>query len=197
MPPSNPETAWHSGLPCVVVDLETTGLKPESDTILQIGVVHQTWAGEPLREWSSYVRPPHRFTSSLGPVEIHGIRRRQVVFAPTIDKVLKKFAHETRGCIVVAHNAAFDVGFLRAAAQRLGVSLDWAGTLCTLNLSRRLGERGQANHRLSTLCTEFGVDEGHAHHALHDARAAGRVLPHLLRGLHVESDEALLAHVRR
>ena len=194
---TNRDSAWPSSLRCVVVDLETTGLKPSADTILQIGVVHQSWFGEPIREWSSYVRPAHRFSSSLGPVEIHGIRRRQVVFAPKIDAVMRRFADDTRGCIVVAHNAAFDVGFLRASAQRIGVSLDWAGTLCTLNLSRRLGERGQANHRLSTLCAEFGVDEGHAHDALHDARAAGRILPHLLRGLGVDSDELLLAHVLR
>jgi DNA polymerase-3 subunit epsilon len=173
-----------------VVDLETTGLKPDTDTILQVGVVHQSWSGQVLSEWSRFVRPDKPLTSSLGPVEIHGIRRRQVIF-------MRRFAADTQGCIVVAHNAAFDVGFLRAAARRVGIELEWAGTLCTLELSRRLGERGQANHRLATLCAEFGVDEGRAHDALHDARAAGRVLPHLLTRLGVESDEALLTHVRK
>jgi len=189
--------AWSSNLRCVAIDLETTGLKPHTDSILQVGVVHQDWSGNSSSEWCTYVRPPHRFTSSLGPVEIHGIRRRQVVFAPALDRVMTRLAHDTRGCVVVAHNAAFDVGFLRAAAERTGVNLEWAGTLCTLNLSRRLGERGQANHKLSTLCSEFGIDEGHAHDALHDARAAGRVLPHLLRRLGIASDEALLPHIRQ
>lgn len=179
-----------------MVDLETTGLKPDTDTILQVGVVHQSWSGRVAREWSRFVRPTKPFTASLGPVEIHGIRRHQVILAPRLERVMRRFADDTRGCVIVAHNAAFDVGFLRAAAQRVGVELEWAGTLCTLELSRRLGERGQANHRLSTLCAEFGVDEGRAHDALHDARAAGRVLPHLLDRLGVASDEALLAHVR-
>jgi DNA polymerase-3 subunit epsilon len=196
VPPLPAHNDWSSSLRCAVVDLETTGLKPDTDTILQVGVVHQTWGGHVASEWSRFIRPTKPLTSSLGPVEIHGIRRHQVLFAPRLERVMRRFADDTRGCIVVAHNAAFDVGFLRASARRVGIELDWAGTLCTLELSRRLGERGQANHRLATLCAEFGVDEGRAHDALHDARAAGRVLPHLLTRLGVDSDEALLAHVR-
>jgi DNA polymerase-3 subunit epsilon len=96
----------------------------------------------------------------------------------------------------VAHNAAFDLGFLRAASARTGIDLSHDGSLCTLHLSRQLGERGQANHKLTSLCAEFGVDPGRAHDALHDARAAGAVLPHLVSRLGLESPDDLSRHVR-
>lgn len=181
---------------CAVVDLETSGLRPSIDDILQVGIVHQSWSGVTDTQWSTYVAPPRRFRGSLGPTHVHGITRRKVVFAPRLAKVMSEVAARTSGCVVVAHNAAFDVGFLRAAAERCGVRLEWAGTLCTLALSRRLGERGQGNHKLATLCDEFGVSAGHAHHALDDARAAGAILPHLLERLAVHDDEHLRPYLR-
>lgn len=180
-----------------MIDLETSGLRSETDSILQVAIVHQDDAGRRVAEWSSYVRPPHRWRSPLGPVEIHGITRRRVILAPRLSDVMAAVAELTRDCILVAHNAPFDLGFLHAASRRTSVPLTHAGVLCTLQLSRLLGERGQANHKLVSLCAEFGVDPGRAHHALHDARAAGAVLPHLLERLGVTTIEELEPHVRR
>lgn len=179
-----------------MVDLETTGLRADHDHILQMAVVHQDGAGRRLAEWSTYVRPPRRWRTPLGPVEIHGITRRRVIMAPSLTEALTNFVALTRGCILVAHNAAFDLGFLRAASARTGIGLSHDGSLCTLHLSRQLGERGQANHKLTSLCAEFGVDPGRAHDALHDARAAGAVLPHLVSRLGLESPDDLSRHVR-
>lgn len=180
-----------------MIDLETSGLRAESDSILQVAIVHQDWNGRRLAEWSTFVRPPHRWRSPLGPVEIHGITRRQVVMAPPLATVLSRIADLTRDCVLVAHNASFDLGFLRAASTRTSIPLTHAGVVCTLQLSRQLGERGQANHKLVSLCDEFGIDPGRAHHALHDARAAGAVLPRLLGRLGIVSTAELEPHVRR
>jgi DNA polymerase-3 subunit epsilon len=185
------------GAQFAVIDLETSGLRAETDSILQVAIVHQDWEGRRLAEWSSYVRPPQRWRSPLGPVEIHGITRRHVLFAPDVSTVMADVVALTRDLIVVAHNAPFDLGFLRAAATRTSTPLRIAGVVCTLQLSRQLGERGQANHKLVSLCAEFGVDPGRAHHALHDARAAGAVLPHLLGGLGITSVAELEPQVRR
>jgi DNA polymerase-3 subunit epsilon len=103
----------------------------------------------------------------------------------------------TRDRLLVAHNAAFDLGFLKAASKHTSIPLSHVGVVCTLQLSRQLGERGQANHKLVSLCAEFGVDPGRAHHALHDARAAGAVLPHLLGRLGITAPADLEPHVRR
>jgi len=193
-----PKTPSAPPLDCrfAIVDLETTGLKADSDHILQMAVVHQDATGQPLSEWSSYVRPPRRWRTPLGPVEIHGITRRRVAFAPTLAEAFATFTSLTRGCILVAHNASFDLGFLRAASARTGIPLEHEGSLCTLHLSRQLGERGQASHKLATLCAEFGIDPGRAHDALHDARATGAVLTHLTSRLGLESSDELDRHVR-
>ena len=179
-----------------MIDLETTGLKADDEHILQMAVVHQDADGHRLGEWSTYVRPPRRWRTPLGPVDIHGITRRRVVMAPTLHEALTTFVSLTRGCVVVAHNAAFDLAFLRAASTRTGIPLEHTGSLCTLHLSRQLGERGQASHKLTSLCAEFGVDPGRAHDALHDARAAGAVLPHLVSRLGLRTPEDLARHVR-
>lgn len=186
-----------AGAHFAVVDVETSGLRSDTDAILQVAIVHQDWNGRRLAEWSTYVRPPHRFRSSLGPVEIHGITRRRVLLAPPLVQVMRAVSELTAGCVLVAHNAPFDLGFLQRAAALTGVELRQSGTVCTLQLSRHLGERGQANHKLVSLCAEFGVDPGRAHHALHDARAAGGVLPHLLDRLGIADPAELEPHVRR
>ena len=190
--PSDPVSDGHFA----VVDLETTGLKAEFDHILQMAVVHQDASGRRLGEWSTYVRPPHRWTTSLGPREIHGITRRKVVFAPPLVDAMRTFVRLTRGQVVVAHNAAFDLGFLRAAATRTGVALEHSGSLCTLHLARLLGERGQSSNKLSALCDEFGIDPGRAHDALDDARSAGQVLVHLMKELGLHTTDAVSRHVR-
>ncbi|MEY3618542.1 MAG: hypothetical protein RL726_1240 [Actinomycetota bacterium] len=169
-----------------VVDLETTGLRP-SDTILQMAVIVTDPSGRTTRNWSTHVRPPHVLTADLGPRHIHGIGRRHVLFAPGLRRAMSTLAELTARRIVVAHNAPFDTRFLRTAADRVGITLDWIGVLCTLDLSRRLDPQRQRNHRLGSLCEDYGIRLDQAHDALHDARATAELLPHLLRGHAIES----------
>lgn len=164
-----------------IVDLETTGLRP-TDAILQMAVILQNFDGTVTSEWSSYVRPPRVFTADLGPRHIHGINRRQVLFAPSLRSSMRQLATLTSRRVVVAHNAPFDTRFLRAAADQWGIELPWVGVVCTLDLSRRLDPGRRRNHRLTTLCEEYGIALDQAHDALHDARATAELLPHLLRG---------------
>lgn len=180
-----------------VLDLETSGLDVEHDAILQVAIVFLDGPTASSREWSSYVRPRRRFTDSLGPTHIHGITRRQVVFAHSEKWAVRRVAELTSGCVVVAHNAAFDMGFLRAAARRHGVEYSWIGSLCTLALSRRRAGTAQRSHKLTSLCEEFAMPFPRAHHALHDARAAAGVLPHLLRALGATTEADLMRYVMR
>ena len=80
----------------------------------------------------------------------------------------------------MAHNADFDVAFLRKAASRHGVPLAIRDPLCTLRLSRRLDPDRRLAHGLAALCARYGVDNERAHDALADAAATAAVLPHLL-----------------
>ena len=164
-----------------VFDLETSGLSSSKDRILQMAVVLLDHDGVVSTTWSTYVRPTNVLTTDLGPRHIHGIRRRDVLLAPGERHAMNRFAELTAHRVVVAHNARFDMGFVRAAATRHGIDLDWTGVMCTLDLSRRLDPERRRLHKLSDVCERYGVELGHAHDALHDATATATVLPHLLR----------------
>lgn len=175
----------HSSAPLrfAIVDLETSGLEASTDQILQIAVVglDLTIDGDcKLSEWASMVRT--RFPwDSVGPSHIHGIRRRELWGSPSIKRVLDSFTKEIYGRIFTAHNAAFDSGFLLAAAARSGRTLLLEPRLCTLELSRRLDPSKKLRHRLADVAERYGVPHDNPHDALEDARTTAAVLPHLLK----------------
>ncbi|WP_089800011.1 DEDD exonuclease domain-containing protein [Cellulomonas sp. KH9] len=162
----------------VVVDLETTGGRAAEDAITEIGAV-KVRGGEVLGEFQTLVDPG-------GPVPpfiqvLTGITTSMLVGAPTIAQVLPSFLEFARGSVLVAHNAPFDVGFLRAAAARL--DRPWPGfpVVDTVRLARRVVLRDEApNHKLSTLAALFGAQVTPNHRALSDARATVDVLHALL-----------------
>lgn len=167
-----------------VVDLETSGLSVRRHRVLQVGVVVVAADGTVLDRWSSFVKmrwPLQR----VGPTRIHGITRRALRGAPSLDATLDELSTRIDGSIVVAHNAAFDAGFLARAARRrppgdpLRRSLDL--TLCTLRMSRRLDPDRRLSHRLADVCERYGVALVRPHDALADAEATAAILPHLLR----------------
>src|SRR5829696_9214929 len=102
----------------VVVDLETTGGRPSGDghdAITEIGAV-KVRGGDVLGELATLVDPGRSIPSQI--VALTGITTAMVYNAPTIDSVLPAFLAFSRGAVLVAHNAGFDIGFLRAAAER-------------------------------------------------------------------------------
>lgn len=97
----------------VIVDLETTGGRPGEDAITEIGAV-KVRGGEVLGEMATLVDPGRSIPPHI--VEITGITTAMVVDAPRIERVLPAFLEFARGSVLVAHNAPFDTGFLKAAA---------------------------------------------------------------------------------
>jgi DNA polymerase-3 subunit epsilon len=162
----------------VVVDLETTGCSPNLSGITEIGAV-KVRGGIVDGEFQTLVDPG-------GPVPpmitvLTGITDAMLVGAPRIEAVLPAFLEFARGAVLVAHNASFDVGFLRAAAARAG--LPWSRPLVvdTVALARRVVTRDEApNHKLSTLASLFRSTVTPNHRALDDARATVEVLHALL-----------------
>lgn len=161
-----------------VLDVETTGLSPVDDDMLQVAIVTSV-DGSIVDEWSSYVRLRHPF-APLGPRHVHGIRRRCVVAAPGLRTVLTEVARRIDHSVVVAHNAAFDWAFLSAAARRTGIALPSVPRLCTLELSRSLDPERSRSHRLHAVADGYDVDNARPHDALHDARTTALVLPRLM-----------------
>ncbi|EOM78165.1 DEDD exnuclease domain-containing protein [Rhodococcus rhodnii] len=161
----------------VVVDLETTGASAEADAITEIGAV-KIRGGEVLGELATLVDPGRPVPPHI--VELTGIDSAMLVDAPRIERVLPAFLEFAHGAVLVAHNAPFDTGFLRAAARRCGV--DWPAftVLCTVKLARRVLTRDEApSVRLSNLARMFSATTP-THRALDDARATVDVLHALI-----------------
>ena len=159
-----------------VVDVETSGLHPRSSRVLSVSAMALDAAGRP---------DGPRFTSLVdagcdpGPVHVHGLTRERLAGAPRFDEIAPRLLEVLDGRILVAHNAAFDHGFLTAEAERAGVALPVRQRLCTVALSRRLGI-DVPNHKLATLAGYWGVPQQHAHDAHDDALVLSRVLTHSL-----------------
>lgn len=162
----------------VVVDLETTGGSPASCAITEIGAV-KVRGGEVLGEFQTLVDPG----TSVPPMitVLTGITDAMLVGAPRIGEVLPSFLEFARGAVLVAHNAAFDVGFLRAAATRLDMPWPRPVVVDTVALARRVVTRDETpNNKLSSLAALFRATTTPNHRALDDARATVDVLHGLL-----------------
>jgi DNA polymerase III subunit epsilon len=181
----------------VVVDLETTGGRTKSadgtpcDTITEIGAV-KVRGGVVLGEFATLVDPQRSIPPQI--VQLTGITTAMVCDAPTIDAVLPMFFEFAGGAVLVAHNAGFDAGFLRAAAQRCEIPWPRPPVLCTVRLARRVLSREEApSVRLAALARLFAVATQPTHRALDDARATVDVLHALIervgnQGVHTYAD---------
>lgn len=165
----------------VVVDLETTGGRPTGDghdSITEIGAV-KVRGGQVLGEFATLVDPGRSIPPQI--VALTGITSAMVYDAPRIDSVLPSFLEFCRGAVLVAHNAGFDIGFLRAAAERNQLPWPRPPVLCTVRLARRVLTRDEApSVRLSALAHLFSASTTPNHRALDDARATVDVLHGLI-----------------
>lgn len=162
----------------VVLDLETTGGAPADGGITEVGAV-KVRAGEVLGEFHTLVRPPSGIPAFIA--LLTGINDAMVASAPRIEAVLPSLLEFLTGSVLVAHNAPYDVGFLRHACIR--TQHDWPRitVLDTVRLARQVVTRDEApNRRLSTLARLFGSPTTPDHRALTDARATVHVLHSLL-----------------
>ncbi|MBT0565297.1 DEDD exonuclease domain-containing protein [Williamsia sp. CHRR-6] len=158
----------------VVVDLETTGGSPRTDRITEIGAV-KVRGGEVLGELATLIDPGCPIPPHI--VSLTGITEAMVYRAPRIDEVLPAFLEFARGCVLVAHNARFDTGFLRAAAAESGHAWTLRQVLCTVTLARRVLPRDELpTVKLSALARHFSVPTTPTHRALDDARATVEVM---------------------
>lgn len=180
-----------------MIDLETTGLAPERDRVLQVGVVVIAPDGQVVERWSSLVRPPHWRPLRIGAREIHGIGWWRLRRAPLPRVVYTRLASSVAGAVIVAHNASFDLAFLRRAVDEAGVALVFGPTLCTLDLSRRLDPQRLSSHRLADVCARYGIHHDRPHDALGDAEATAALLPHLLAAHGVGSPDDVAVQTSR
>lgn len=165
-----------------VVDLETTGGSAVAGSMItEIGAV-KVRGGEVLGEFQTLVNPHQAIPPFIA--VLTGITDAMVATAPRIEQVLPQFLEFAHGCVLVAHNAPFDVGFLRHFAEQQGRPWPRFEVLDTAKLARRVITRDDApNCKLSSLAITFGSTTTPNHRALSDARATVDVLHGLMERL--------------
>ncbi|MCW2947700.1 MAG: polymerase epsilon subunit [Actinoallomurus sp.] len=167
-----------SGVTFVVVDLETTGGSAKEAAITEIGAV-KVLGGEVLGEFATLVDPGMPIPPFI--TVLTGITQQMAVAAPGIDHVLPSFLEFARGAVLVAHNAPFDLGFLKAACAAQERPWPSPAVVDTVDLARRLLTRDEVpNCKLATLARFFRTATEPCHRALSDARATVDVLHGLL-----------------
>jgi DNA polymerase-3 subunit epsilon len=158
----------------VAIDVETTGLSPtRGHRVIEIGAV-AIEGGSIIEEFHSLIFSGRRI--SLAARNVHGISDEMLIGQPAPEVVFPHFHQFISGSIVVAHNAEFDMAFIRQEFYRLGLSMN-CPFVCTLHLGRRFC-RGLSNYRLETvarhLLGRLPCDR-QRHRALDDARIVAQV----------------------
>lgn len=166
----------------VVVDLETTGGGPGLNSITEFGAV-KVRGGEVIGEFATLVNPGVPIPPFI--TVLTGITTAMTVVAPKIGQVMPSFLEflgSDPSTVLVAHNAGFDVGHLKAAAKGLDLPFPRVQVLDTVKLARRTFSRDEVpNYKLGTLARICNTSVEPSHRALDDARATVDVL-HVMLG---------------
>ncbi len=154
----------------IVFDIETTGLSQKKNKIIEIGAV-KVKDGEEIDRFSEFINPEEPIPYSIE--QLTSITDEMVMHAPTVDVILPKFLEFCGDDIVVAHNAAFDTGFIKKNAKDLGMKFDNT-IMDTMTLSHvLLPELGKFT--LDRVCKALNVKNEHHHRAVDDANATAKI----------------------
>ena len=154
----------------IVFDIETTGLSQKKNKIIEIGAV-KVKDGEEIDRFSEFINPEEPIPYSIE--QLTSITDEMVMHAPTVDVILPKFLEFCGDDIVVAHNAAFDTGFIKKNARDLGMKFDNT-IMDTMTLSHvLLPELGKFT--LDRVCKALNVKNEHHHRAVDDANATAKI----------------------
>lgn len=154
----------------VVFDLETTGLSNTNDRITEIGAV-KIRDFEIVDRFSCFVNPERDIPLKIQ--ELTGISAEMVKDAPTIEQALPDFLSFARDSILVAHNADFDIGFVRESCKRIGLEFE-SPYVDTLRLAKALLPQLK-RYKLDVIAKNMGISLNNHHRAIDDAEATARI----------------------
>ena len=159
----------------VVLDVETTGLSPKSDRIVEIALIEFT-EGAISKQFVSRFNPE----CPVGATEIHGITDADVINSPKFAEKSYEILDFINGRTIVAHNARFDLAFLRNELNFAGFDISWIPAFCTYEASHyyfpHLDRR-----KLVDCCNEAEIILINAHSAFGDAKATGLLMNYYLQ----------------
>ncbi|MCY4656183.1 MAG: DNA polymerase III subunit epsilon [Gammaproteobacteria bacterium] len=177
----------------VVLDTETTGLSvEEGDRVIEIGMVELDHGVRTGKEFHHYLNPGDRLISTASE-NVHGLTNQFLKDKPTFKQVVQEFVDFVNGAELVIHNAEFDLGFLNAELERVGVRQkleELCHVIDTLVIARKRFRGARAN--LNALCNRFGiryVESREKHGALLDAQLLADVYIAMQHGADLELQE--------
>ena len=154
----------------VIVDLETTGLRPADDRIIEVGAI-RVMEGEEVQVYNRLVYPGRPIPPVI--TKIVGITDDMVADAPQEREVMEEFLEFAGDLPLLGHNLRFDYSFLKTAALRYGYSFERQG-VDTLAIAKKYLP-GLASRKLDDLCSYFGISDENHHRAWNDARVTGEL----------------------
>lgn len=177
----------------VAIDFETANSSPASPCA--VGLVRVS-DGEIVDSLSMLFRPPlgHDWFHE-GNIRVHGIRPEDVRDAPSWEEVLPELLLFTEGQPLIAHNASFDMGVLRAAAEAVYFDLPDLSYACSLAMARKT--YNLESYRLNAVAYAIGHEEFQHHDALADSDACARITLHMAKRHEVDDLEGLLAATKQ
>lgn len=167
-----------------VVDIETTGFSyARGHRILEIGVIELSQSGELERSWETLINPQRHIEAT----EIHGISAADVFGAPTFEQISDKLVDSLSDRVLVAHNAAFDAGFLHQELHKCGrCNAEAFPAIDTMKLARTYLSLPKV--KLTDCCDHLGIQNQLAHSALSDADATAQLFLHFLNNTSALND---------
>ncbi|MBI5549080.1 MAG: 3'-5' exonuclease [Deltaproteobacteria bacterium] len=169
----------------VFLDLETTGLDPQRDEIIEVAAMRVDPTSLAVEAWmDTRVAPSALVVLDPEAAALNGFKAEDWQDAPGLERVLPALARFLEGCIIVGHNPAFDWAFLQAGFRRLGIRPPEVGhhLVDTASLAWPLLRHGFIQSlSLAALCDHYGISNAGAHHALEDVVRTYRVFLRLLR----------------
>lgn len=176
VPGLDPDLPW-AQIPLAVIDVETTGLDPQTDRVVEVGVLPVDFGV--VGEGRGWLVNPGRAVPPEA-LAVHGLTDAELLAAPAFASIATEIAEALAGRVPVAYNADFDRLFLAVEYDRLGVvrppclrrGVEWLDPL----VWARLAQRAERGHKLTDVAARLGIDVGQSHRALHDARTAAKIL---------------------
>ncbi|ULL17300.1 PolC-type DNA polymerase III [Paenibacillus sp. H1-7] len=173
----NPRSMELKDAEYVIFDIETTGLSIVHNKIIEIAGVKMR-DGKEIDRFATFINPHEKIPYNIQ--QLTNITDDMVQDAPELKDMLPKFIEFVGDCVLVAHNARFDMGFIQANCKSLGLPEVKNPALDTLEMARLLFPT-MKNHRLNTLADKFKVGLDNHHRAIDDSIALGYILFHLIK----------------
>ena len=154
----------------IAFDLETTGLKPQENEIIEIGAL-KVREGKVVDRFMEFIHPLSPISSAIS--ELTGITNDMVATARSCEQVLPDFLDFCEDDVLIGHNVMFDYSFTKCSASKCGLPFEKNG-LDTLKIARKV-HKDFPSKRLGALCDYYHIENKSAHRAYHDALATAKL----------------------